>query len=294
LIGATVDLGRVGIWSTQLRTGDRGQARDAVAELDELNFGAIWIPESGTKIILDVVAELLGASKSIAVASGILNIWMHEADEVATAVAQLHADHPERFLLGLGVSHASMVESATGRGYLRPRSMMVDFLDALDVAQPPVTKDDRVLAALGPRMLELARERALGAHPFCVPVSHSEIARKVLGPGPLLAPELKVVLIEDPATAREIARHHLDHYLEMPNYVNNLLRLGFDEDDFNDGGSNHLVDALVAWGNTDVVRARILEHQAAGADHVCVNVITPDATQLPRAEWRELSAALAS
>jgi probable F420-dependent oxidoreductase len=268
-------------------------AREAVAELDELNFGTVWVPESGTKEILGVVGDLLGASKNVAIASGILNIWMHEASEVASAVHEFHVDFPERFLLGLGVSHASLVEPA-GRDYLRPRSMMIDFLDQLDAAESPVLPSDRMLAALGPKMLELARDRSLGAHPYCVPVAHTAFAREALGIGPVLAPELKVVLIEDATLARDVARHHLDHYLEMPNYVNNLLRFGFEESDMPDGGSDRLVDALVAWGSTEVVIDRIKQHQAAGADHVCLNVITQNASEFPIAEWRAISAALAS
>ena len=277
----------------QLRTLDRAKARDAVAELDDLNFETVWIPESGTKEILGVVGDLLNASSKIAIASGILNIWMHEASEVASAVHEFHNDHPERFLLGLGVSHASLVEPA-GRDYLRPRSMMIDFLDELDAAPEPVLPRDRILAALGPKMLELAKDRSLGAHPYCVPVAHTAVAREALGVGPILAPELKAVLIEDAATARDVARHHLDHYLEMPNYVNNLLRFGFEQDDMLHGGSDRLVDALVAWGSPDVVIDRIKQHQAAGADHVCVNVITESATEFPIDEWRAISAALAS
>jgi probable F420-dependent oxidoreductase len=291
MMGAKLQLGPVGIWSLQFRTGDRGQAREAISELEELGFGTLWIPESGTKAILDVAAELLAASTKIVVASGILNIWMHEPDEVLSAVRRFDAEHPERFLLGLGVSHASLVEP-TGRQYARPRSLMIEFLDALDAATPPVEASKRVLAALGPKMLELARDRALGAHPYCVPVQHTAAARETLGAGPILAPELKAVLIEDPTVARELARTHLDHYLEMPNYTNNLLRFGYTEDDFGNGGSDRLVDALVAWGSPEVVAARVRDHQAAGADHVCINVIPADASKFPIDEWRAIADAL--
>jgi probable F420-dependent oxidoreductase len=239
-----------------------------------------------------VVAELLGASSEIVIASGILNIWMHDAHEVIAEVRKFDADYPERFLLGLGVSHASLVEPNTGRQYTRPRSMMIDFLDALDAAEPPIIPSQRILAALGPKMLELARDRALGAHPYCVPVQHTAVAREILGTGPILAPELKAVLIEDPTRAREVARGHLDHYLEMPNYTNNLLRFGFTEDDFGGGGSDRLVDALVAWGSPEVIAARVRDHQAAGADHVCVNVIAADTSTFPTAEWRAIAEAL--
>jgi probable F420-dependent oxidoreductase len=292
MMGARLQLGPVGIWSVQFRTGDRGQAREAIAELEELGFGTLWVPESGTKQILDVADELLAASTKIVIASGILNIWMHEPDEVVTAVRKFDKDHPERFLLGLGVSHASLVEPATGRRYARPRSMMIDFLDALDAATPPVGSSERVLAALGPKMLELARDRALGAHPYCVPVQHTAVARETLGAGPILAPELKAVLVEDATIARELARAHLDHYLEMPNYANNLLRFGFTEEDFGNGGSDRLVDSLVAWGSPEVVAARVADHHAAGADHVCINVIAADTSKFPIDEWRAIADAL--
>jgi probable F420-dependent oxidoreductase len=290
-MGAKLQLGSVGIWSIQFRTGDRAQAREAISELEKLGFDTLWIPESGTTAILDVAAELLAASTKIVVASGILNIWMHKPDEVITAVQNFDATHPDRFLLGLGVSHASLVEP-TGRQYARPRSLMIEFLDALDAASPPVESSQRVLAALGPKMLELARDRALGAHPYCVPVAHTAAARETLGAGPILAPELKAVLVEDPTQARALARTHLDHYLEMPNYTNNLLRFGYTDADFADGGSDRLVDALVAWGSPEVIAARVRDHQAAGADHVCINVIPADASKFPIDEWRAIADAL--
>jgi len=288
-----LQLGPVGIWSSQFRTADRTQAKAAIVELEKLGFGTVWIPESGTNVILEVLPDLLDASNDIVVASGILNIWMHEPDEVAAAYHQFVSKHPERFLLGLGASHASLVEPATGRQYERPRSMMIEFLDALDAASPAVGATDRILAALGPKMLELARDRAIGAHPYCVPVAHTAVAREALGEGPVLAPELKAILNEDPAIARELARKHLDHYLEMPNYANNVRRFGFTQDDLDHGGSDRLVDALVAWGSPEVIAERVREHHDAGADHVCVNVITEDTSQFPIEEWRAIAAALA-
>lgn len=292
MIGAALDLGRIGLWSVLFRTLDRAAATDAIAHLEALEYETLWIPESGTKIILDVVADLLAASEKIRIASGILNIWMHEPEDVATAVQAFRESYPERFLLGLGVSHASLVEPATGRDYTRPRSMMVGFLDGLDAATPPVTSNERILAALGPRMLELAKTRSLGAHPYCIPVEGTAVARAALGAGPLVASELKAVLVEDATLARSLAREHLSHYLDMPNYVNNLSRFGFNDEDFTDGGSNRLVDALVAWGTPEQVAARVNEHHAAGADHVCVNVIPEDATKFPLEEWGLLAAAV--
>ena len=291
-IGAALHLGRVGLWSVLFRTLDRAAAKDAVAQLEELDFETLWIPESGTRIILDVVSDLLAASRRIRIASGILNIWMHEPEDVATAVDGFRERYPERFLLGLGVSHASLVEPATGRDYTRPRSMMIDYLDRLDDAAPAVGAHERILAALGPRMLELAKARSLGAHPYCIPVDGTAVARTALGPGPLVASELKAVLVEDATLARSLAREHLSHYLDMPNYVNSLFRFGFTEDDLGGGGSNRLVDALVAWGSPERIVERAREHHDAGADHVCVNVIPADATTFPLEEWGLLASAL--
>jgi len=288
-----MQLAPLGIWAGQFRTGDRAEARAAVAELDELGFGALWVPGGGTSEILDVASDLLGASKHLVFATGILNVWMHEPGDVAKRHGELEDAYPGRFLLGLGVSHAAMVEANTGRAYERPRQVMVEFLDGLDAAERPVPNDERVLAALGPRMLELARVRSLGAHPYLVPPEHTRRAREILGPAALLAPELKVVLDIDPVAARTIARAHLGRYLESPNYANNLLRLGFTGDDLSSGGSDHVVDSLVAWGGPEVARARYEEHLAAGADHVCVQVLTADPARFPLGEWRVLAEALA-
>jgi probable F420-dependent oxidoreductase len=170
------------------------------------------------------------------------------------------------------------------------------YLDAMDeavffAAQPP-SEPERVLAALGPKMLELARDRAAGAHPYFVPVEHTAFAREALGPGSRLAPEQAVVLETDPTTAREIARSHMKIYLGLPNYTNNLRRFGFDDDDLAGGGSDRLVDAIVAWGTTDAVVARVQAHLDAGADHVCIQVVDADLRALPMRQWRELAGAL--
>lgn len=282
-------LGPIGIWAGQFRTGSRSDARTAVRELEDLGFDALWVPGGGTNDILEVAKDMLDASERIVFASGILNIWMHDASEVATTVADLEAAHPGRFLLGLGVSHQNLVESGTGRKYERPYSVMVEFLDALDAAPTPVTKDARALAALGPRMLKLSATRSLGAHPYCVPVSHTATARAELGEGPLLAPELKVVLERDPETARSIARAHLGRYLASPNYANNLLRMGYVASELENGGNDAVVDSLVAWGGPEAVAERVAEHREAGADHVCIQVLTADTSLFPLTEWRSLA-----
>ena len=191
-----MELGRVGIWSGQLRRADPAAISEAAAELDELGFGAIWIPGGHGGDVFADVARLLAATTRATVATGILNIWMHTPEEAATGHATLTGQHPGRFLLGLGVSHEPPVTNS-GQVYQWPLAKMRDYLDALDVADPPVPGDERMLAALGPRMLELARDRSAGAHPYLVTADHTAAARGVLGDGPLLATEVMVVLDDD-------------------------------------------------------------------------------------------------
>ena len=200
------------------------------------------------------------------------------------------------FVLGLGVSHVPLVEKLRGHRYEKPLSTMRAYLDAMDQAPYravlPSTKPIRVLAALGPKMLELAGERADGAHPYNVNPEHTAEARGILGPGPYLCPEQAVVLETDPTKARKIGRDFLAIYLGLPNYANNFLRLGFDESDFKNGGSDRLIDNIIAWGDLNTVRKRIRAHQTAGADHICIQVLTANPKLLPLAEWRELAPAL--
>jgi probable F420-dependent oxidoreductase len=215
---------------------------------------------------------------------------MHDPEMLAAQRAELSDSSEGRFLLGLGVSHAPLVGEDR---YEKPLAKMRAFLDSLDVAAPVVLPETRVLAALGPRMLELARDRALGAHPYLVTPEHTRRAREILGVEKFLAPEQGVVLEADPDRARAIAREHLSVYLGLPNYTNNLRRLGFSDEDLSDGGSDRLVDEVVAWGSVDEIRERIDAHREAGADQVVIQVLT-DRDELPRAEWRELAPALTS
>jgi len=287
-----MDLGPVGVWSAALRYGDRGEAGAAARELEELGYGTLWVPGGVGGDIFDAVAGLLDATTRVSVATGIVNLWMHPPSETAGAHARLTQAHPDRFLLGIGVSHAPLVDAQTPGRYRAPLAATRDYLDALDRAAPPVPPGERALAALGPRMLELARDRSRGAHPYLVTPDHTHRARAVLGPGPLLAPEQAVVLDPDPAAARQVARAHLAIYLGLPNYVNNLLRLGFDERDVQDGGSDRLVDGLVAWGDETAIARRVADHHAAGADHVGVQVLSADLRALSRPAWRALAPAL--
>jgi probable F420-dependent oxidoreductase len=284
------ELSGVGPWAPGFRDGDPGAVREAVAELEGLGFTALWMPGGAGGPILERAQLLVDATVTIAVATGILNIWAHEPDDVATAHAGIELDAHGRFLLGLGVSHAPMVDRMEGARYGRPLSKMRSYLDALDAQPAPVPPSERVLAALGPKMLDLARERAAGAHPYFVPVAHTRFARERLGPGPLLAPEQGVVLDEDPTAAKAKAREHLARYLQLPNYTNNLLRHGLTEDDLRDGGSDRLLEAIVVTGGVEAVAERIREHREAGADHVCLQVLGEGL--LPLAQWRALAEGL--
>jgi len=284
-----MDLGRIGIWGRHF-LGERARVMEAVAELEELGYGALWFPNAPS--MFERARDLLDATRRVVIAPGIASIWTHTATDAAAAHNALTHAHPGRFLLGLGVSHAHVVDREEPGRYYRPLARMREYLDSLDAAPTPVPIGERILAALGPRMLELARDRSAGAHPYLGTVEHTRRAREALGSGPLLAPELAVVLETDPSRARAIARQHLTFYLRAPNYTNNWLRLGFTRDDVADGGSDRLVDEVVAWGSTDAIRERIAQHHMAGADHVCLQVVTPANADLPLDEWRTLAAAL--
>ncbi|MEU4091216.1 LLM class F420-dependent oxidoreductase [Streptomyces sp. NPDC026673] len=283
----TPAIGRYGLWNAGLRDPDPARAAElaeTAAELEELGYGALWLGGSSG---VEHAAPLIAATSAITVATGILSIWQYGAEDAAARHAALEAAHPGRFLLGLGVSHARLAER-----YKRPYAAMTRYLDALDAAGVPAGR--RVLAALGPRMLELARDRSAGAHPYLVTPEHTAEARALLGEGPLLAPEFTVVLEADPARARETAREMLAFYLTLPNYTGNWLRLGFTEDDLAGGGSDRLVDALFGWGDEERVRERIDAFLDAGADHVAVQVLATgeDRAGLPREQWRRLAAVL--
>jgi probable F420-dependent oxidoreductase len=280
--------GAIGVWSPQLRDGDPRAVAEAAAELEEIGFGAIWVPGREHDDLEERLHLLLSSTERITVATGIVSIWTHPVSATAALQARLTSEFPGRFLLGLGVSHAP----AVGESYRRPLTEMVRYLDALDAADPPVPQTGRVLAALAPRMLALARQRALGSHPYLVTPEHTRIAREALGPGALLAPEQTVVLEEAADAARAVARAWLARYLQLPNYADNWVRIGYDRADIEDGGSDRLVDALVAWGDLDAIRAKVDAQRAAGADHVAIQVVTSDPAQLPREQWRRLAPAL--
>jgi probable F420-dependent oxidoreductase len=281
------------VWSPALRYGDPSEAGDAAAELEALGYTAVWIPDVGGELF-GPLERLLAATDRVIVATGILNLWMHEPAEAARRHHELTAVHGRRFLMGIGVSHQLLIDLEEAGRYRRPLARMVEFLDGLDAADHPVDAEDRVLAALGPRMLELARDRAAGCHQYLVTPDHTAAARGALGPGKLVAPEQGVVLETDPAEARRVARQHLAAYAVLPNYVNNWKRLGFTDEDVADGCSDRLVDALVAWGDEEAIAGRVAEHRAAGADHVCVQVLAEDPRSITLDGWRRLAPALCS
>jgi probable F420-dependent oxidoreductase len=290
-----MNIGRVGIWTFSLDMQPAAKAQEAAAEIEALGYGAIWIPEALGREAFTSSALLLAGTKKAVIATGIANIWARDAMAMAAAQKTLTEAYPDRFLLGIGVSHAPLV-GMRGHNYEKPLTMMRRYLDAMDsapfMAATPATNPMRVIAALAPKMLKLAAERAAGSHPYFVPPEHTARARQTLGKGPLLAPEQAAVLETDAGKAREIARAHMSTYLGLPNYVNNLKRLGFTDDDIANGGSDRLVDAIVVWGTVDAVVKRVRAHHDAGADHVCVQVLDADPRALPMRQWRELAPAL--
>jgi probable F420-dependent oxidoreductase len=254
-------LGRLGVWRRDVEL-----TPDLAAALEHLGYGTVWVGGSPSGD-LSVPDTLLAATRDLVVATGIVNIWKDDAAVVATSFHRLEGRYPGRFLLGIGAGHREQ-----GRDYVRPYEALQRYLDVLDTGGVPAPR--RVLAALGPRVLRLAAERAAGAHPYFTTPGHTREARAVLGPDRLLAPEQKVVLEADPDVARELARPVLSMYLGLQNYVNNFRRMGFTDADFADGGSDRLVDALIAHGDAATVARRIVEHLDAGADHVAVQLLT--------------------
>lgn len=289
----TAPLGRTGVWSAALRYGDHAVAADLAVELGELGYGALWLPDVGGDLFRRVEHLLAATAESRStISTGILNVWLHPAEETAAVHRDLVERHGDRLLFGLGVSHRPLVE-ATGAGtYARPVAVMGEYLDGLDAAPTPLATDDRVLAALGPRMLEAARERSAGSHTYLVTPEHTAVVRSALGDGAVVAPEQAVVLETDPEAARAVARAHLAGYLLLPNYANNWRRLGFSEVDVADGGSDRLVDALVAWGDEEVIAARVQAHRDAGATHVCVQALGVTPTDTGIEALRRLAPAL--
>lgn len=278
------DLGRIGLWSGQLARLPAPRARELVLRAEDLGYGTVWINESFAREALTHAGLLLGWTRRVVVATGVANIWARDPLVMAGGARTLSEAHPGRFVLGMGVSHAPLV-ARRGHHYAHPLDHMREYLlamDALELLGPaPQRPTPRLLGALGPKMLQLSAELADGAHPYFVPVEHTRLARQLLGPDRLLAPEQAVVVCSDPVLARKRARAHMAPYLGLRNYAANLLRLGWSDEDLAEGGSDDLVDAMVAWGEVDAVAARISEHLDAGADHVAVQVVPEDEGVVP-------------
>ncbi|MGQ9410071.1 LLM class F420-dependent oxidoreductase [Mycolicibacterium gilvum] len=252
-------LGRFGVW-----TGEPVSPDQAV-EIEKLGYGTVWVGASPAAD-LAFVEPILEKTESLQVATGIVNIWTADADEVAESYHRIEKAFPGRFLLGVGVGHPEHTQE-----YTKPYQALVDYLDRLDAAKVPTSR--MVVAALGPKVLKLAAQRSAGAHPYLTTPVHTGQARELLGPTVLIAPEHKVVLTDDAEKAREIGRGTVDFYLGLSNYVNNWKRLGFTEEDLERPGSDRFIDAVVAYGSPDEIAARLSEHLAAGADHVAIQVL---------------------
>lgn len=261
-------------------------------ELEGLGYSALWIPDVGGDLF-GPLASLLQATSTATIATGILNVWMHTPEETAAQHASLTAEHGPRFLCGVGISHRPLIDHVKAPGtYQSPVATMAAYLDGLDAAEIPLATDARMIAALGPKMLELAQTRTAGTHPYLVTPELTAKARAGVGPDGLVASEQGVVLDTNPASARATARLHLSMYIGLPNYSNNWKRQGFTDEDLADGGSDRLVDALVVWGDESTIAARVQQHRDAGADHVCIQVLTDDPAGFPVEQWRILAPAL--
>jgi probable F420-dependent oxidoreductase len=272
-----MEIGKLGVFAmTEFMTAQEAAA--FAKRVERWGYGALWLPEAIGRNGLVHSAWLLARTERLVVATGIANIYAR--DPVATAAAQytLAEQSGNRFLLGLGVSHAPLVEGVRGQTYSdKPVATMRAYLEAMarfsSVAVPPSERPETVLAALGPRMLALAATHADGAHPYNVTPDHTAQARAILGPGKRLCPEQMVLLETDPGRARAAARAALGPYLTLSNYLNNFRRMGFTDEDFAEGGSDRLIDGVIAWGDEAAIRARIQAHWDAGADHVCIQAL---------------------
>lgn len=290
-LDARPDLGRVGVWTWPLVTAPAAHVRHAVREIEAMGYPTVWYPESRGREAVALAAIILGETTRLGVATGIANIWARDANAAAGAAQALGEAWPGRFTLGLGVSHAPSV-AARGQEYVHPLGHMERYLDDLEeaifVGPDPAVPVAILLAALGPKMLQLSAARTAGAHPYFVPVSHTVFAREVMGPDPYLAPEQAAVLESDPDRARAAARAHMERYLRLDNYRRNLLRLGWSDQDVTGGGSDALVDAVVAWGSPAAIAERVAAHHEAGADHVSIQLLD-DPAEVPLAGLERLA-----
>jgi probable F420-dependent oxidoreductase len=292
-----MELGRIAIWTSDLHQQPASVVREAVAELEGLGFSALWVSEPPVgREAFSQAALLLAATRRLVIGLGVANIWARDATAAALGQRTLEEAWPHRFILGLGVSHQSLVNSR-GHDYVTPVRSMAEYLDRMDrtpVERMPAPEvvAPRVLGALGPRMLELARDRTDGAHPFFVPPEHTAATRALLGPQKLLVPQQAVILgAPDDREVVELAREQIEFRVGLPNYRRNLERLGFTSEDFDGGGSDRLRERVIVIGDEDAIAARVKEHVDAGADQVALHVLSRPGS-LPLGPWRRLAALL--
>lgn len=276
-----MDLGRIGVW-TSYRPFGVERAAEAAKLVEQLGYGAWWL--GGSPRVIDL-RPILEATTDLAAATGILNVWSSDPGDTAAATAALGADFPGRVMLGIGIGHPEATSD-----YRRPLTAMRTFLDGLDASATPPPVDERCLAALGPKMLDLARERSAGTHSYFVPVEHTRAAREKLGPGALVVPEVACVVDTDPVRAKAVARRYAQLYLGLRNYTRNLQDWGFGEADLADGGSDRLMDAIVPQGSAGQIAEVVRAHLDAGADHVCLQPLGHEG--IPREAWTALAKTL--
>jgi probable F420-dependent oxidoreductase len=276
-----MNIGKVGVWTSYGPFGAE-RAGEAAKLVEQLGYGAWWV---GGSPHVPEIRPILEATSSLVAATGILNVWSNDPADTAAADAELRADFPGRFMLGIGIGHPEATSD-----YRRPLSTMRAFLDGLDAAPTPPAADGRCLAALGPKMLDLAGERTAGTHTYFVTVDHTRFARERLGPGKLVAPEVACVVETDPVRARAVARGYAELYLGLRNYTKNLLEFGFTERDLVDGGSDRLIDAVIPHGSAGQIAEVVRAHLDAGADHVCLQPLGEDG--IPRESWTALASGL--
>jgi probable F420-dependent oxidoreductase len=276
-----VEIGKLGVWSSYRPFGIE-RAGEAALLAEQLGYGAWWV--GGSPRVVDV-RPVLEATSTLVAATGIVNVWSNDHGETAAGDAALRAEFPGRFMLGIGIGHPEATSE-----YRKPLSAMRAFLDGLDASASPPPVADRCLAALSPRMLDLAGARTAGTHSYFVSVAHTRSARARLGPGKLVAPELACVVERDPVRAKAVARRYAQLYLGLRNYRRNLLEHGFVEDDLEAGGSDRLIDAVVPQGSAEQIAEVVRMHLDAGADHVCVQPLGEDG--IPRSSWTALAKVL--
>ena len=287
-----MDLTKPGVW--YFTDGmSAAEAAEAAQRIESLGYSALWIPEAVGRHPFAHAAWLLANTSELVVATGIASIYHREPGATLAAQNTLAEQSGNRFLLGLGVSHKPMVEGVRGLTYGKPVATMRSYLEKMDASPysgpTPDPAPPRVIAALGPKMLELARDTCQGAHPYFTSPDHTAMARNIMGPDSWLCVEQKVILEEDPDRARELGRQTAQLYLALPNYQNNWLRMGLERADLENGGSDRFIDATFAWGDAETIRARIQAHYDAGASHVCIQPVHPDGALGPL-HWDALEA----